>query len=166
MELIYDESKPRIPQYLEMMNKNWQNKYYKWMAEKGKTFLPTEPDKTIEKFHRVAAKLRYDKSKQCYYNSQMMAIILKKEDLKINLKYYEGLYIVQGLEALPLEHAWLVYRGKVFDPTGDNREDVIEYFGMEIDLKTILVSQVKTGSANALLWKVFMEWSKKQESSK
>ncbi len=59
--------------------------------------------------------------KQCYRNSQLFAIRNADLGLGLDLEYREG----WGLSLIPIEHAWLVYKGEVLDLTIDDGR--IEY---------------------------------------
>jgi hypothetical protein len=83
-------------------------------------------------------------------NAQQMAAYNHNPDVK----YVEGLVTVVGV---PIDHAWIEYKGKVYDPTlanekwqmkdptGSGREkEKPEYFGVEVPKDLILKSQVKS----------------------
>jgi hypothetical protein len=73
---------------------------------------------------------------ECFYNSQRMMVVDAARD-KL-LRYIEG-YIVVGDTAVPIQHAWCQFNGKVIDLTTRRNikqtKDRIEYhyFGMEFD---------------------------------
>lgn len=86
------------------------------------------------------------KTKQCFYNSQM--ICLESEG---KLKYYEGWFN----DLLPLEHGWNVLNGKLVDKTGEllNLKSNTEYLGINIPLNFIRKNMLNTGMAESLLFK-------------
>ena len=86
------------------------------------------------------AMAKFYKPKQCYYNSQHMAIGNPK------IRYAEGYLITDGLP-LPIAHGWNVVNGKVVDFTmkhANGGKPILgelpagwEYFGVEMDTSMI-----------------------------
>lgn len=61
-----------------------------------------------------------------------------------DLTYCEG----YAMGVIPVHHAWLLYNGKVIDPTWDGRDiinDKSEYFGVPFSNKYILKVAIETG---------------------
>jgi hypothetical protein len=56
--------------------------------------------------------------KQCYRNSQLLAISNEVLGLGLDLEYREG----WGLSLTPIEHAWLFYKGEILDLTIDDND--------------------------------------------
>jgi len=117
-------------------------KYYKWLKKKAKK-CSTKPLRKAE-LKQVKQWLKYagvqPRAKQCYYVSQLVALASNGK-----MRYFEG--VATGA-AIPVEHAWLVYKGKVVDfvwgtldhlqsPDGASADPKVEYVGIEIDLKTV-----------------------------
>lgn len=124
-------------------NKN-AKEFYSFIIEKGKEFKNSEiKDERVLKW----IKSRKPQKKNCYYNSQLLALAVK------GLKYFEGwAYTDMGI---PLEHSWLVdKKNKVIDVTW---EKGVKYFGLEIPLDFVRKDMVKTGCSNSLLNKYYFE---------
>lgn len=91
------------------------------------------------------------KSKQCYYNSQMLAV---EEDLQ----YFEGIAF-DGL--VPLEHAWCVASDKVIDVTWEvkdkkfkeNNDKTCVYYGIEIPPDFVWKNMSEREIAEQLIYK-------------
>ncbi|MCK4526075.1 hypothetical protein KAW18_01785 [candidate division WOR-3 bacterium] len=135
--------KKYLRQTYVMMNKD---PFYEWVLEKGKLFrgLKRQPYKELIEKYRHGTK-----SKQCYYNSQMMAL---NSDGKIS--YYEGWYVTDGF-SFPFDHGFNVYNGKVIDTTAYGKMGVREYFGVKIPIKFVRESVLKTGMAEAILYRYY-----------
>lgn len=157
MELKYDMEKPLIPQYLEAVAKGLKYEYYTWLLEKGET-IPSETDKRL--IRKILKKFpQYNKSKECYYNAQIIAVLSKRSSLK--LKYYEGFYITDKKLLLPLEHGFLVHKGKVIDPTAYGKFEVREYFGIKINSLEVGKQMLKDGVVEPLLPRIYHKEMKK-----
>lgn len=96
------------------------------------------------------------KIKECYYNSQMIAMSDE------SLKYYEGYYYDS---IIPVEHGWLVKDGKVIDVTLEVRDKKFKkdlskggmYLGIEIPTLYLAEHIKKTGMAENLLYRYWRE---------
>lgn len=89
---------------------------------------------------------------QCVMNAQKLAI---RGNADPNVKYIEGLVTTSGV---PIDHAWIEYNGKVFDPTlADEKwkmksykkpltgkRERGEYFGVEVPKCLIIPHQLKS----------------------
>lgn len=121
-----------------------QQQFYKWVLKNGKSF------NGIQINSKVMAELKNasnNKQRQCFYNSQMLALNGKYE-------YYEGWYVTEGIN-LPLEHGWNVLNGKVVDVT--KRFNVNEYFGIKIPMNYVKKMLVKTGYSDGFLGRYYDE---------
>lgn len=110
-----------------------QRDFYEWALKNGKQFntIVNKPIKNLDFSPKI---------KQCFYNSQRIALFNK-------VKYFEG-WAISKLIHLPVEHAWNVIDGKVLDSTWG---DGIDYFGIEIPNNFISKYWLKTKSADNLL---------------
>ncbi len=92
---------------------------------------------------KVGAKTAYDhpvlssipdgrKPKECYRNSKLLSLVLDGVD------YIEG---IAFLHYVPLDHAWILYEGELYDPTWGqpdrNRIDKAIYFGVKVPSKYV-----------------------------
>jgi len=126
--------------------------FWKWFRRRCKEFAKTRSTRGFT--YR-------GKAKQCYYNAQKAAISNNK------VTYYEGLAYSRGL--IPVDHAWVVYRGVVIDPTWErwSKERLAVYLGVPIPTEYIAKHWAKYGTADNLLkiyyWerisKVKPEWA-------
>ena len=91
------------------------------------------------------------KIKQCYYNSQMLALQNPR------ILYYEG-FANSKVLSLPLEHAFNVIDNKVVDVTW---KDGKHYFGIYIPTDFIRKNIFKTGEAQQLITKYIYSQLKK-----
>ena len=142
-----------IVKYLHQLEKLYgkpQNKYHKWILKHGKSFKGSERDTKKESL--LIEHNHPHGIKKCYYNSQVLLTISDK------FQYYEGWYITENLP-IPLEHAFIVYNGKVIDLTSNGRFQVIEYFGVPIPTKYVLLQILKDSKSDAFL---FRYWREKQ----
>jgi hypothetical protein len=138
-------SEQGIVQYLRQIQKMLSGKqaeFYQWVLDNGKYFKGTERDRKKEDELIVKRRVSH-KIKQCFYNSQ---ILLLEDD---DLQYYEGWYVPENL--FPIEHGFVVHKGKVIDVTANSRKDVIEYFGVPIPKKFVMKSILKKGRVESLL---------------
>ena len=136
-----------IKEYLRNIQKiSKGDPFYPWVIRTGKHFtsLKRQPYKELIEKYRHGTK-----SRQCYYNSQMMTI-----NSSGKISYYEGWYVTEGIP-FPLEHGFNVYNGKVIDTTAYGKHGVNEYFGVRIPLSFIQKSVFETGMAEAILYKYF-----------
>ena len=120
--------------------------FYEWVLKKGKLFkgLKRQPYKDIIERYRHGTK-----SRQCYYNSQMMAL-----NSSGKISYYEGWYVTEGFP-FPFEHGFNVYNEKVIDTTAYGKHGVSEYFGVKIPNKFILENMNRTGMAETILYSYY-----------
>ena len=122
-----------------------QAEYYQWVLDNGKYFKGTDRNKEMEK--ELIKNKHPHKEKACYYNSQMLLIDLDCNDFE----YYEGWYIPKGL--IPIEHGFIVHKGKVIDLTINGRGEVVEYFGVKIPTSFIRKRLINEGIADySLVW--------------
>jgi hypothetical protein len=120
-----------------------QKTWYDWLLTNGKEFSGRPLTKEEEKELQYELGHRLYKPKQCFYNSQLIAV-----NSNGKYKYYEGMATTEKLSGLPFEHGWLVKDGKVYDPTW---KDGKEYFGIEISVDEVRKNMVKTGMAETML---------------
>ena len=125
-----------------------QQQFYKWVLKNGKSFNKINPK--INKLENAS-----NSQRQCYYNSQMLALSGKFE-------YYEGWYVTENIN-LPLEHGWNVLNGKVIDVTSHNRFNVDEYFGIKIPINYIRKMILKTGYSDGFLGRYYYDEIKNAE---
>ena len=127
------------------MTDNKQGEFYQWVLDNGKYFKGVDRDKQMEQ--ELIKNKHPHKEKACYYNSQMLLIDLDCNDFK----YYEGWYIPKGL--IPIEHGFIVNKGKVIDLTINGRGEVEEYFGVRIPSNFIRKRLINEGIADySLIW--------------
>jgi hypothetical protein len=136
-----------IENYLNKLYEMTNQHMYKWILQKGRAFGQLAKQAELRE---IIKEYRYStQSRQCYYNSQMMAISSNGE-----IDYYEGYYLTEHLP-IPLEHGFNVYKGKVIDTTAYKKFGVAEYFGVKIPLSFIRKIIAETGMAEALLWRYY-----------
>ena len=82
------------------------------------------------------------KKRECYRNSFLTMTTLSAQKLT-DVIYVEGYAATEELR-FPIEHAWVIYNGKVIDPTWDNNKKAIYYSIVEYDYD----SGIKALSAN------------------
>ncbi len=134
-------------EYLECVSKMLSSRIdiEGYILSHGTLFIGREPSKNV-----VVPSFK-PKSKQCYYNSQLLA-------LEENIQYIEG-YAFDGL--LPLEHAWCVSDGKVIDVTWEvtdrknkeNHDQTCIYYGIEIPKGFVWENMSKRELAEQLIYK-------------
>ena len=134
-----------IREYLAMIGQatqgTTQGNYYRYLLAHGKPFTRTRSSRSFGGFGKV---------KECYINAQRAAI----GDLRLH--YYEGYGLSQGL--IPVEHAWIVYRGVVIDPTwGRFRDRQAVYFGMRVPTDYVSKHWLKYGMAENLLARYLLD---------
>jgi hypothetical protein len=140
--------KEMVKQYIELfkrMDKPYTNaeEAYRYFLEHGQEFNSITPSKEDPSISSCGRHLR--RQKQCYYNSALCCV-------DTGAKYYEGFAVCDI--PLPLEHAWNVKDGKVFDLTWEDRcKKKVEYFGMEIPQDFLRESMVDKGMVENLLWR-------------
>jgi len=118
-----------------------------YILSHGTLFIGREPSKNV-----VVPTFK-PKSKQCYYNSQLLALEASED-----IQYIEG-YAFDGL--LPLEHAWCVSDGKVIDVTWEvtdrknkeNHDQTCIYYGIEIPMDFVWENMRKRELAEQLIYK-------------
>ena len=125
-----------ILEYIQMISRVDEvgRPFWQWFLRKGKAFTKTRSTRGFT--YR-------GKAKECYYNAQKAALNNSR------LTYYEGLAYSKGL--IPVDHAWVVYRGVVIDPTWERWKRVTVYFGVPIPTEYISKHWVKTGMSEDLL---------------
>ena len=134
------EQKHRARQFVKDMARMMKGQskigdaYYKWILEEGKSFKGSE-------LHEVRMQ-----KKQCYYNSQALAISGEGFD------YYDG-WGITGL-GIPMEHGFNVKDGGVVDATWNDGED---YFGVKIPSDYIAKFWLKNEVAEKLLFHYFKD---------
>jgi hypothetical protein len=118
----------------------------------GARSLTTE-EKAVLAIARIGQ--RGSKSKQCFYNSQMLVVA----DTSRQLIYHEG--YACGDVGFPLHHGWVVLNGNVIDPTwalGAAGEPVWakvpptwEYCGVAFETEALYERMLALGFAGTLL---------------
>lgn len=123
---------------------------YTLFAEKGIGLVPeplsTEEQAHVKKVIHVTGERRLV-VKECYHNSQLMAL----NDFDGRLKYWEG-YALSDHCVIAVAHAWNTLNGKVVDTTAralakkwpERKGEKWEYFGVEIDLNTLRTALLET----------------------
>jgi len=164
------KSKSAMLQYLDAMLKLYKSmknkvgvKFYKWLLKKGKLRNTKQFSKRelAELKHVLRQSAIQPAAKQCFYVSQMVLLTAPNK-----LKYIEGF----ANHIIPVEHAWLEYKGKVLDlvwgslehnqsPDGFSADPKCEYFGVEIPLEFITRNIEATHVAETLLQRFFMKES-------
>ena len=117
--------------------------FYSFVIETGKEFN-TSAIKNKKVLDWI--KLMNPQKKNCFYNSQLLALAVK------GLKYFEGYGFTKM--GIPLEHSWCVDGEKVIDVTWS---DGVKYFGVEIPVNFVSKELVKTGFSNSFLNKYYSE---------
>jgi len=120
-----------------------QNDYYKWVLSQGKIF--TDEDRNKDKEKELINQNHSHKQKQCFYNSH---ILLTRYD---DFEYYEGWYITENLP-IPIEHGFIVYKGKIIDITVNSKFKVIEYFGVKIPTEFVCTRILKNRYSDSMLF--------------
>jgi len=137
-----------IKQYLQEFNKLSKGKgHYGYALKCGNSF--SSPGKLTPNEKKLLKKCRYStKSRECYYNSQMLNICNPK------FKYYEGWYLFEDIP-IPLEHGFNVINGKVVDTTQftERKSRKRNYFGINIPSKFVRKNMEETEMAEAMLYK-------------
>ena len=144
-------SEHRLTEHLKEVNERFKGKFGTWgyIYQKGHAGVVAPFSLEERKILRGVTRGFHAKVGYCYYNAQTLAV--RSDDLK----YVEGLMTLHGV---PIDHAWLEYNGKVFDPTlydmksfkhkqarGDD-----EYYGMCIPTEMILKNQMQMLSYSPL----------------
>jgi hypothetical protein len=127
-------------------------RFYDLILSKGQLFKGRDLSNNFELIKKLPFK---PKVKECYYNSQMLAL-----EGNGNIKYFEG-YAFDDL--LPVEHAWCIIDNKVVDLTWEVKDKMFKkdysketvYFGIEIPIAFIRKHILKTGMSEALLWQIW-----------
>ncbi len=140
-----EANKKVLIEYLEGINKMLSGRIEGYILTHGTLFIGREPSKNV-----IVPTFK-PKSKQCYYNSQMLA-------LEGDLKYFEGI-AYNGL--LPLEHAWCVSDSKVIDVTWEvndkkfkeNHDKTCIYYGIEIPTDFVWKNMLERELAEPLIFK-------------
>lgn len=86
-------------------------------------------------------RLRDFKIRQCFYNSQFVAL----NQVRRSLEYCEGFYASEDLP-FAAQHAWLRINGKVVDLTARNRGERrgFDYFGVVVPVELLRRHVMKT----------------------
>ena len=116
--------------------------FYSALAKDGVAFDGYEPaanDPDAKEWKRR----RRPKPKQCFTNAGSFVIDFKKA------KYYEGLCV--GGTPFPFDHAWVVYKGKVFDFTleASGREKDVWYLGLPVPRRDLARSLLEAAGIPA-----------------
>jgi hypothetical protein len=127
------------------------NNYWSKLAEKGHAGNQSKFTPEEQKYlNNLKSGVGQCKLGFCIQNAQKLASLAEHNN---DLKYIEGLVTVHGL---PIDHAWIEYKGKVFDPTlnkpdgtpkdptGSGKDPGHEYFGIEVPKDLIWPSQLRT----------------------
>jgi hypothetical protein len=120
-------------------------KAHEYFLKHGKEFTGFAD---IEKDPKLV-KCGYRKPKNCFKNAQMCAIMDESAD------YYEGQAVCHTERSgalIPMDHAWLVKNGKVYDPTWQKMCTTADYFGMKIPTEFVQEKIVQTDTADAWIW--------------
>ena len=141
---IYGEG---IKFYLRQLKYMTSSPFYDWVLKKGKWFGKLSRQAVAKEVKPYRHGI---KSRQCYYNAQMLTV---NSNGKVD--YYEGWYSTEHFKELPMEHGFNVYKGKVIDPTAFKKFGVYSYFGVKIPLDFIRKNMVETGMAEAILHKYY-----------
>lgn len=138
-----------------------QAKYWKWIVKTAKR-CSTEPlgKKQLKKVNELLAVQNVGmmpRAKMCFYFNQVACVATQGE-----LEYWEG----QALGcAIPVEHAWLMYKGKVVDavwgtldhinsPDGFSAGKKQDYAGIKIPYNMVL-RQVASEVSEPILFELF-----------
>jgi len=149
--------KEYLKKVLLLINNPKQRAYYEWLIENGKSF--TRQVDTPQVIKILKANKRFRKVKECYYNSQMIITSNK------NIEYFEGYYITEF--NLPIEHAWNVYEGELFDATAYwNKISVREYFGVSIPIIYVFRKILESGMSENFLERYFYDEIYQEEVDK
>jgi len=130
------------------MEKHAKGNYYgvflRKLAKEGVYFKRYEPSANNPETKAWARRKR-PRMKECFYNAQMFVMDHP------GAEYYEGLCFT---EFLPIDHAWVVYGGKVFDFTLEAGKEydpeTPEYLGLPIPLKFIATMMHETGTSGSV----------------
>lgn len=133
-----------LQQLHEMMKPHKQANIFKWLLENGKEYsfhpIPARQQRYLAR--RLGSPLFTPK--QCYYNAQMLIVSGQKG----TYKYCEGYATTQDFE-FPFEHSWLLYHGRVVDPSW---RDGKNYFGVTIPKEFVRRSLLDTEIAQSILF--------------
>lgn len=117
---------PGLMRYVEatvrMMKGNPGGGLYKYLLKNGTLRTGSKPVKN----HPVLGTIpELHVPKGCYRNASLAALVCD------DVKYIEG--IAMG-RILPVSHAWIEYKGEIYDPTWEkfNDLDQCEYLGVEV----------------------------------
>jgi hypothetical protein len=113
--------------------------YYDWILRTGKTFTITK--EPVER----------GEMKKCYYNAQNLAL-----DGKV--LYFEGWATTKTL-GIPFEHGFNAVNNIVIDPTWTDGD---LYFGINIPVDYIKKHWIKSGMAESLLPRYYLEKGKNE----
>ena len=134
------------------------------------TMPKAEKDELLSFLKSQSKKIGGYKTKQCYYNSQMLMLNTQHHSVfSDKIKYCEGYWMREGLP-IAIPHAWLIYDDQYvvdvtlttnnsFDPRDPNLKDRIlgmfpndwEYYGLIIDRAEILGNLLKMGESISFL---------------
>lgn len=78
--------------------------------------------------------------KQCYANCQKLMLGNRHLRFNLDLQYREGWYC----SVIPVQHAWLLYRGEILDPTIVPLEPARYMDSLGCTIEEILVHMIKT----------------------
>jgi hypothetical protein len=144
MEAVMETHK--LTEHLRKVSENFPDGFGIWgyLYKKGHAGI-VEPF-TVEERKELREMARGFRCKIgfCYYNAQTIAC--QRGGGNSRVKYIEGLVTCHGV---PIDHAWIEYNGKVFDPTlndlrtfKDKQGLEREYYGMEIPKELIWKNQL------------------------
>lgn len=138
--------------------------YWEWLVKKAKRFktkpLSKRELKRVKKI--LSGHFVKPRAKQCFYYNQLACMATQGK-----LRYFEGQAISSGI---PVDHAWLVYKGKVVDaiwgclawvesPDGFSAGPRTDYAGVEIPLSLVSQEVLSSGEATPLILKLFEQQS-------
>jgi hypothetical protein len=139
------ETKHGLVEMLQQTTEKFPSGFGYWNAlyKKGHAGVVAEFTVKERKELRAICKNFRCKIGYCYQNAQTIAI---RRPYDNRLQYVEGLVTVHGV---PIDHAWIEFNGKVFDPTlndlksfKDKQGLEREYYGMEVPKELIWKNQL------------------------
>jgi hypothetical protein len=141
----------QLTQHLKEMSEHFPKQGWSGIYRKGHAgvIAPfTDEEKKELKLLKVGMNCKVG---YCYMNAQKIATRALHDQ---RVKYMEGLVTVHGV---PINHAWIEYNGKVFDPTLYDRNFKLkqdreegEYYGMEVPKELIWKNQLKSKTYSPL----------------
>jgi len=90
-------------------------------------------------------------AQRCYANSSHMTDVFLKNGF--SAVYCEGMALADVIGGFPIEHAWVMLEGKVYDPTWTGKDGTptgLAYIGIPFDQKYVRRTIKQTKSASML----------------